>query len=370
MPKKIPYINIAGQWQKEKKLLLPIVEKILSKGIYVGGDEIHKFEKKILKFCETNYAVALNSGTDALTMALYLSGIGSGDEVITPPNSYIATTAAIVHLGAKPVFVDVLSDQNIDSSKLKRAITNRTKAILPVHLTGRVCDMDEICKVAKQNNLTVIEDAAQAICSKFKGKPSGSFGKVGCFSLHPLKNLNACGDGGFLTTNDKKIYEKAIGLRNHGHSSRNIVAQFGYVSRLDNLQAAIVNFRLKKLPSIIKKRRENAKMYFEGIHQNKIYIPNEKKEEFNTYHIFVIQTPFRNKLKIFLKQNKIETAIHYPIPIHLQPAAKFLNYKKGDLPIAEKQANEILSLPINQNLTKEDITRIINQINAFQEKIK
>ena len=366
MSKKIPYVNISEQWKREKKLLMPIIEKVLSKGIYVGGDEVLKFEKKISEICKVNYSVALNSGTDAITMALYLCGVRKGDEVITTPNTFIATAAAIVHLGAKPVFVDVLRDYNMDPTKLKKAITSRTKAIMPVHLGGRVCNMTEICKIAKKYNLLVIEDAAQAIGSKFKKNPSGSFGKVGCFSAHPLKNLNACGDGGYITTDDKKIYQQAVSLRNHGHVDRNTVERFGYVSRLDNLQAAILNFRVKNLKAVIKKRRENAQYYFKNILQDKVFINEEKKEEFNTYHLFVIQTHLRDKLKIFLSKNNIDTGIHYPRPIHLQPAAKFLKYKKGDFPVAEKQAKEILSLPINQSLSINNLKRISNLINSFQ----
>ena len=370
MSKIIPFVNISNQWKSESRLLMPIVEKILSKGKYVGGEEVYKFEKKIAKICEVNYAVGLNSGTDALTMALHLCGIRRGDEVITTPNSYIATAATIANLGAKPVFVDVLPDLNMDPTKLKGAINSRTKAIMPVHLTGRVCDMETICKIARNNNLIVIEDAAQAIGSKFKGKMSGSFGKIGCFSAHPLKNLNACGDAGYLTTNDRKIYQRAIKLRNHGHVSRDTVEEFGYVSRLDNLQAAILNFRLMKLKQVIEKRRKNVKIYLSGINRDKVFIPDEKESEFNTYHLFVIQTSLRNKLKKFLEQNKIESRVHYPVPIHLQPAAKFLKYKKGDFPIAEKQASEILSLPIYQSLSKNDLKKIINSINRFQEKYK
>lgn len=370
MSKRISFVNISNQWKSERHLLMPIIERILSKGKYVGGEEVYEFEKKIAKICRVNYAVGLNSGTDALTMALTLCGIRQGDEVITTPNSYIATASTIINLGAKPVFVDVLPDLNMDPIKLKRVINSRTKAIMPVHLAGRVCDMEAICKIAKNNNLIVIEDAAQAIGSKFKGKMSGSFGKAGCFSAHPLKNLNACGDAGYLTTNDKKIYQRAIRLRDHGHINRDTVKEFGYVSRLDNLQAAILNFRLTKLKQIIEKRRKNAKIYLNGINRDKVFISDEKESEYNTYHLFVIQTPLRNKLKRFLEQNQIESRIHYPIPIHLQPAAKFLKYKKGDFPIAEKQANEILSLPIYQSLLKSNLKKIINLINHFQEKYK
>ena len=243
-PYRIPYVNLVSQWQDDRDGLLPIIDNLLGSGQYVGGDEIDKFEKNMAELCQVKYAVALNSGTDALTLSLHLLGVGRGDEVITPPNSFIASTAVIVHMGAIPIFVDVLPDQNIDPES---AITEKTKAIMPVHLSGRVCDMDRIMAIACKYNLKIVEDAAQAIGSKYKNKISGSMGDIGCFSTHPLKNLNACGDGGFLTTNDENMYSYAKSLRNHGIVDRDRVDNFGYVSRMDNLQAAILNYRLKKL---------------------------------------------------------------------------------------------------------------------------
>ena len=253
--RRIPYVNLKKQWLEERDELLPIIDQVLESAQFVGGDELDKFEDNIAKLCGVKYACGLNSGTDALMLALALSGIGTGDEVITPPNSFIASTAAIIHIGATPVFVDVLPDQNIDSSKIEAAITPKTKAIMPVHLTGRMCDMDPIIDIAKRYDLKVIEDSAQSVGSKYKGKLSGSMGDIGCFSTHPLKNLNACGDGGFLTTNDIDIYNKSRTYRNHGMADRNIVNHFGVVSRMDNLQATILNYRLEKLDDITKKRR-------------------------------------------------------------------------------------------------------------------
>ena len=364
-PRKIPYVNLGAQWQDDRDDLLPIIDAVLGSGQYVGGDEVDKFEKNMAELCHVKYAVALNSGTDALTLALHLNGIGRGDEVITPPNSFIASTAVIMHLGAVPVFVDVLPDQNIDPDKIESAITKKTKAIMPVHLTGRICDMDPIMEIAHNHGLKVVEDAAQAIGSKYKSKPSGSIGDVGCFSTHPLKNLNACGDGGFLTTNDEKICAKAKSLRNHGIVDRDRVDNFGYVSRMDNLQAAILNYRLKKLDEIIYRRRQNAQYYLEYIETGEVFIPLEKEYEFNTYHTFVIQVKKRNELKEFLLKQGIEAAIHYPTPIHLQPAAKRLGYKLGDFPITEKQAGMILTLPVNQSLGQSEIERICAAVNDY-----
>ena len=362
---RIPYVNLKAQWQEEKDDLLPIIEKVLSRGQYVFGDELDQFEENIAKLCGVKYATGLNSGTDALIFALQLSDIGKGDEVITPPNSFISSTSAIIHAGATPVFVDVLPDQNIDPLKIEAAITKNTKAIMPVHLTGRICDMEAIMDIAKRNNLVVIEDAAQAIGSQYKGQMSGSIGDIGCFSTHPLKNLNACGDAGFLTTNDENIYNQSKILRNHGIVNRNIVNHFGTVSRMDNLQAAILNYRLGNLEHVTQKRRSNAEVYFDEINMADIYIPEEKTYEYNTYHTFVVQTAHRDKLKEYLFSNGIDTAIHYPIPIHLQPASKKLGYKVGDFPITEKQSKEILTLPVNQYLTKDELERVICIVNEF-----
>tara|TARA_B110000483_G_C18179288_1_gene536313 strand:- start:1415 stop:2515 length:1101 start_codon:yes stop_codon:yes gene_type:complete len=363
---KIPYVNIKKQYNSEKKKLLKIIDKSLSTGSWVGGLDIELFEKKISKICKTKYCVALNSGTDALTLALHLLGVKKGDEVITPPNSFIASTAVIVHLGAKPIFVDVKNDQSIDENKIEEKITKKTKAIMPVHLTGRMCAMDKIMDISKKYKIPVIEDCAQSIMSKYKNKMSGAWGNVGCFSAHPLKNLNAIGDSGYLTTNDKKIYQKIKNLRTHGmDESRDNVKNFGYVSRMDNVQAAVLNFRLQNLNKIIKIRRKNAKLYLDNLNLNKVYFPLEKKIEFNTYHTFVIQVDRRDQLKKYLKKNGVDTAIHYPVPIHLQGASQFLDLKKGSFPITEKQSERILTLPVNQYLKKNEILYICKLINDF-----
>ncbi|MBH30592.1 MAG: transcriptional regulator [Candidatus Marinimicrobia bacterium] len=367
-PNHIPYVNLAAQWEDDREELLPIIDNLLGSGHYVGGEEIDKFEDQISKRCEVKYAVALNSGTDALTLALYLLNVGKGDEVITPPNSFIASTAVIMHLGAVPVFVDVLSDQTMDPEKIEAAITKKTKAIMPVHLSGRICNMDPIIDIAKQYGLKVVEDAAQAVGSKYHNRTSGSMGDIGCFSTHPLKNLNACGDGGFLTTNHEDLYSITKSLRNHGMVDRGRVNTFGYVSRMDNLQATILNYRLKKLDQIIEKRRINAEYYFKNINSEKVVLPHEKEYEFNTYHTFVIQIDKRNELKELLFTHGIETAIHYPTPIHLQPAATRLGYKLGDFPVTEEQSKKILTLPINQQLTENEMEYITTTMNRFFEQ--
>ena len=290
---KIPYVDLSVN-NKTRLELSSIFNKILSKGQFVGGEEINIFEKKIAKLCGTKYAVALNSGTDALTLALHLLGVKKGDEVITPPNSFIASTAVIIHLGAKPVFVDVLNDQNIDPDKIKKAITKKTKAIMPVHLSGRMAQMDKIMSIARKYKIAVVEDAAQSIGSKYKNKMSGSYGDFGCFSAHPLKNLNALGDSGYLTTNKFKYYKKIKSLSNHGMENRNIIKNFGYVSRMDNLQAAFLNYKLNGLKKVILKRRKNASVYLKELNRKYVFFKDETKNEFNTYHTFVVQVKYRN----------------------------------------------------------------------------
>ena len=361
----VPYIDLSAQWHDEKKDLLPIIESVMSSGQFVGGEAVDYFEHKAAELCGTQYCVALNSGTDALVLGLLALGVCAGDEVITPPNSFIASTAAIVHLKAKPVFVDVQPDQNIDPNQIEKAITPKTKAIMAVHLTGRIADMSAILKIADAHNIPVIEDAAQSVGSKYSDQPSGSIGEFGCFSAHPLKNLNACGDAGFLTTNHADIANKVLLLRNHGLADRNTVGQFGYVSRMDTLQAAILTYRLSRLPKVTTKRRNNAHMYRELLHSGHVYIPEEHEEEFNTYHTFVIQCEKRDALQRYLMAHGIETAIHYPVPIHLQPAASYLGYIKGDFPVTEAQSQRILTLPIHPYLQENTIINISNCIKAF-----
>ena len=362
---KVPYVNLVAQWNEEKPALLPIIESVMSAGQFVGGETVVSFEKKAAEFCGTTYCVALNSGTDALVMGLMALGVRAGDEVITPPNSFIASTAAIVHIKAKPVFADVMPDQNINPKQIEKAITSKTKAIMPVHLTGRVANMSEILKIGKTYKIPVLEDAAQSIGSQYSNRRSGSLGLIGCFSAHPLKNLNACGDAGFLTTNDENIAEQVRLYRNHGLVDRDKVERFGYVSRLDVLQAAILEYRLSILSETIDKRRLNANIYRELLNSKEIFIPEDRQEEFNTYHTFVIQCERRNELKSYLMEQGIETAIHYPIPIHLQPAAAFLGCKDGDYPVTETQSTRILTLPIHQYLCFQDIKYVCDSINKF-----
>ncbi|MBC8226213.1 MAG: DegT/DnrJ/EryC1/StrS family aminotransferase [Gammaproteobacteria bacterium] len=366
MDQKIPYINLSAQWEDEKNDLLPIIENVLRSGQYILGQEVENFETLVKEHFKVKYCVALNSGTDALILGLYALGIRAGDEVITPPNSFIASTSAITHIGAKPVFVDVKPDQNLDPMKIELAITNKTKAIMPVHLTGRVCEMDVIIEIARKNDLVVIEDAAQSAGSKYLEKYSGDWGDIGCFSAHPLKNLNACGDAGFITTDNESISESIKLMANHGLMDRDTVTRFGIVSRMDAIQAAVLSFRIKKLSEVVELRRKNASLYFELLKTDNIFIPPETKDEFNSYHTFVIQAQDRDCLKEHLMKKGIETAIHYPIPIHKQPACKA--YNAEIYPNTEKQSKRILTLPIHQHLSSQEISIISQEVNNFYKK--
>lgn len=363
---KIPYVNIAAQHKTIKKKLLAAIEMVIDRGQFVFGDEVDQFEKHFAELCGTNFAIAVNSGTDALILALRSLGIGPGDEVITVPNSFIATASCIVLVGATPVFIDVREDYNIDPDQIEQAITPRTKAILPVHLTGRPADMASIMQIAEEYKLNVIEDCAQAVMAEYRGQKIGSFGKVNCFSLHPLKTLNACGDGGVITTNDESIYEKIKILRNLGLQTRDNCVAWSSNSRLDTIQAAVLLVKLGYLEEWTAKRCSNARFYQKNLdHIESIVSPSEKEHEFSVYHTFIIQTERRDELKEYLAKRGIETAIHYPKPIHLHTVATDLGYKKGDFPVAERQSRCILSLPVYPELSIADLKYVVDSIDAF-----
>ncbi len=366
---KIPYVNLKAFGEEEWDELQPLLKKIITSGKFIQGEEVEVFEKEIAEFCGTKHAIAVNSGTDALILSMRSLGIGPGDEVITCPNSFIASASSIFHVGAEPVFVDVLEDQNMNPDLIEKAITNKTKAILPVHLTGRVCQMDKIMAIAHKYKLHVIEDAAQSIGSMYENKKSGSFGNFGCFSTHPLKNLNAFGDGGFITSDDEERVNRIKRLRNHGLKDRITADEWGYVSRMDTIQACILLYHLKKLPLITKQRRSNADLYRSVLSDiSDIFIAPCKSQEFNTFHTFVIQVEERDKLQAHLLDKGIKTTIHYPIPIHLQLASKDLPYKKGDFPVTETQSKRILTLPVNQFLGENEISYICDKISEFYKR--
>lgn len=360
----IKYINLQDEHHKIKEEILASIEKVLDHSQFILGQEVKTFEEQFSQYCGVKYAIGVNSGTDALFLAMKSLGLGNGDEVITAPNSFLASASSIVATGAKPVFVDVAEDMNINPDLIEKAITNHTKAILPVHLTGRPAEMAPIMDIAKDHKLHIIEDCAQAVGAEYRNQKVGSFGNVNCFSLHPLKTLNACGDGGVITTNDDEIYKQLLALRNIGLKDRDHADIWGYNSRLDTLQAAILNVKFKYFEEWTEKRRANAKYYIANL-KNIIKVPEEKDYIKSVYHTFVIQTERRDELQKYLSENGIATKIHYPIPIHFQGAAKALGYKKGDLPVCDRQAETILSLPIYPELTNEQMNYIISTIKSF-----
>ena len=294
---KIEIIDLRKRFQEEKYEILKCINRVLKKGNLILTSEVQNFEKSICKFTGSKYCLGLNSGTDALMMSLWSSSISKGDEVITSPISFIASASSIIHVGAKPVFVDVDDDLNINPDLIEQAITKKTKAIMPVHWTGRVCKMDKIVKIAKKYNLIVIEDSAQAMGAYYKKKHAGTFGKISAFSTHPLKNLNALGDGGFIITNEKKLYNKIKLYRSHGLKGRDNVEIIGVNSRLDSLHAEILNFRLKRLKNIISRRQNNINLYKNLINTKKVRIIEDKKIENNAYVMFITLCEKRNDLQ-------------------------------------------------------------------------
>lgn len=365
MDLKVPFIDLQQRYQEEKEELLACVERVLAKGHFVLTPEVAEFERRLAEYVGAKHCVALNSGTDALMMGLWALGIGRGDEVITTPISFVASTGSIAHVGATPVYADVRQDQNIDPAEIEKKITPRTKAIMPVHWSGRIADMVAIMDIARRHNLAVIEDAAQTMGAYYKGRHGGRFGRVGAFSAHPLKNLNALGDGGFLVTDDDDIANKVRLYRNHGLKDRNTCLFYGVNSRLDTLNAEILMFRLGRLQSVVERRRRNVNLYRARIRTKEVYIPPCKDHEKNAFVMFIVQAERRDELQTFLQQRGIQTLVYYGTPLHLHPAAAKLGYKRGDFPMAEAQAARVLALPHHQHLTEEQIGYVADSVNEF-----
>ena len=368
MALRIPYIDLAAQHRSLREKILKAVGGVLDSGQFILGEETELFEKEFAKLHAAKHAIGVNSGTDALILALKCLGIGPGDEVITAPNSYLASASCIALVGATPKFADVCPDMNLDPAAVARAITPRTRAIIPVHLTGKPAPMKELLAVAKRHRVEVIEDAAQAVGAKLDGQPVGAIGRVGCFSLHPLKNLNACGDGGVIVTNDDAIAQRSKLLRSHGQPSRNDCLEFSMVSRLDSVQAAILRVKLRYLETVTAKRRANAEQYSRRLTGcSRLQCPAESPGEFCVYHTFIIQADKRDELGRHLESRGIGTAIHYPTPIHLMTVGRKMGHKPGDFPETERQAGRILSLPIYPELTSAQIDEVTKAILEFYQ---
>jgi len=361
----VPFVNLGIQNRLIREELLESISGVLDSGQFILGEELTRFEAAFARLCGTKYAVGVANGTDALFLAMKALGIGQGDEVVTAPNSFLASASSIHLAGGTPVFADVREDFNIDPEQVRRRITPRTKAIMPVHLTGRPADMEAILAIAREHGLAVIEDCAQAVAATYMGKPVGSFGDAGCFSLHPLKNLSVCGDGGIITTNHDHLYEKLLKARNHGLRNRDECEFWSYNSRLDNLHAAMLNVKLKYLPAWTERRRAIAAFYTARLQGHPVIVPADMPAGKAVYHTYIIQTDRRDELKHYLAKKKIDTKIHYPIPIHLQDAARDLGYRRGDFPVTERQAETILSLPVYPELTNHQVEYVADTINSF-----
>ena len=368
---KVKYIDLYSEHKKIFSSISNVYKKIYKGSKFILRDEVSQFEKKISNFIKCKYVVALNSGTDALLLGLYASGIKKGDEVITVSHTYVASISAIVHVGATPVFVDIRDDFNIDPDEIERKITKKTVAVLVVHLNGKCCEMEKIFKIAKKNNLKIIEDCAQSFGSKFNGKHSGTFGLVGCFSLHPMKLLNVPGDGGFVTTNSKKIYSLIRLLRDHGQElpkTKNIIRYFGFNSRLDNLHAAVAKIKIPFIKKWINLRKAKVKFYNKKLKNIKeISLPKIDQENVyqNNFISYVILCKNRNSLKKYLLKKKIEVFAHLSKGVHLQ---RHLKLKKVRLPKTEIYENKVLSLPIYPDLSKKKQLIVIDEIKKFYEK--
>ena len=346
------------------------IEKVVKKGDYTLGQKVDECEKNFAKRTGSKFAISVGNGTDALFLALKAMNIGKNDEVITTPFTFIATVGSIVTAGAKPVFVDIKEDYNIDENKIESAITNKTKAIMPVHWAGRPCNLEKIKLIARKNNLKIIYDSCHAIEARYKNKHLISYGDVCTYSMHPLKNLNIWGDGGFIITQNSKLAKKLYLIRNHGLINRNTCKIFGFNSRLDTIQAVVANYKMeKKLDNITNKRIRNAHLFDKLLKLNP-YVSTVKRDSNlkEVFHLYQINVKKRDKLQKFLIKKGVDAKVHYPYPIHLQPAAKFLKYKKGDFPKAEQIANSTLSLPVHEFIKEQDIKYVANLINYFYKK--
>ena len=367
---KIPFVGISKQYCNLEKEIIQQIKKIGNTGNFILGNNLNKFENLFSKYCNTKFALGLNSGSDALFLGLKALGIKNGDEIITTSHSFIATSWVIEAVGAKIVFCDVLKDGNIDPKLIETKITKKTKAIMPVHWAGKPFEVDQIKKICKRNKIFLIEDAAQAIGALYKKKKVGSFGIFAGFSLHPLKNLGVLGDGGMFVTNDKKLYQTVKLLRNHGLKNRDECSLWGYNSRLDEIQSAVGIIKLSKIDIWNDRCLEIANLYTEKLHKY-VVTPNYEPYIRPVFHNYIIATTKRDSLKKFLEKRGIEVKVHYPIPVHKQKAFKDSYKKVTDLKQTDKIVKMTLSLPIYPELKNKQIHYIINSIKEyFDEKIK
>lgn len=359
----IPFVDLKAQYRSIKDEVNTAIGRVLENTSFILGPEVQAFEEAFADYVGAKYCIALNSGTAAVQVAVQSCGIGAGDEVIIPANTFFATAEGVSTAGAKPVLVDADPvSYNIDVTKIEAAITPRTRAIMPVHLYGQSADLDPIKEIAERHKLVVIEDAAQAHGSQYKGQRVGAMGYAGCFSFYPGKNLGAYGEGGAVVTNDEAVARQARLLRDHGSAKKYHHEIIGYNFRLEGIQGAVLNVKLKYLDQWNDLRRRNAVRYTELLADSGLGLPMEMDYARHIYHLYVVQAVDRDGLQQTLTAADVQTGIHYPIPIHLQPAYAFLGHKAGDFPESERQAGRILSLPMFPELTSEQIEAVATAI--------
>ncbi len=367
MSYKVRFVNFPEHYKKIKGDIDAIIQEVLSGGDYVLRKHLREFETNFAKFIGVKYAIGVANGTDALFLSMKAANISEGDEVITVSHTFAATVATISHCNAKPVLIDVAQDHNMDVNKIEDAITQKTRAIIPVHLNGRICEMDRIMKIASKHKLIVIEDAAQAVGASYKGRRAGSFGLTGCFSFYPAKILGTLGDGGMVVTNDEATAKKLFLLRDHGLDRETGEFLFhGFNSRLDNLLAAVLNIKLNYLPKWIKRRREIAQLYQTGLSDlTSLKLPPQpdKSDFYDVYQNYVIRSDNRDHLVDYLKNEGIEILVSWPIPLHKHKA---LNLDIFNLPLTEQLSKEVLSLPLHPELSNSDVKIVIDSLHNFK----
>jgi dTDP-4-amino-4,6-dideoxygalactose transaminase len=366
MSDQVPYLDLSAQIRSVRKEIDAAIARTIDNCSFCLGPDVAQFEKDFAKFCGAEHCLGFNSGTSALHIALLLLDIKPGDEVITTPFTFVATSWAISYVGAKPVYVDIEdATMNLDPKLIERAITPRTKAILPVHLYGHPFDADAILAICRKHKLPLVEDACQAHGAKYKGKTVGTFGEMSAFSFYPGKNLGACGEGGALVTNNSAFAARAKSLREHGSTVRYYHDEVGFNYRMEGIQGAVLGVKLKHLEKWTAERRRVAHRYHELLKDTPLQLPLEANYAESAYHLYVVRHPRRDDLKKFLDENAIGCALHYPLPLHLQKCYAQLGHKPGDFPVAEKSARECLSLPVYPELTDAQIQRVATVIRNF-----
>ncbi|MEH7437957.1 DegT/DnrJ/EryC1/StrS family aminotransferase [Neobacillus drentensis] len=369
---KVPMLDLTEQYQELKAEILPALDEVMSKAHFILGDNVKKLEKDVAEYSNSKHGIGVANGSDALNISLLGCGVQPGDEVIVPSFTFFATAGAVARMGATPVFVDIDPKTfNIDPNEIEKAITPKTKAIIPVHLYGQMADMDRIKEIADKHNLAIIEDAAQAIGALYKGKKVGELGTTACYSFFPTKNLGAYGDAGMIISNDDEIAEKIRVLRVHGSKPKYYHHVLGYNSRLDELQAAILNVKFPHLNDWSDKRREKAETYTQLLQEmvgENVVTPFAEGHNHHVFHQYTIRVQKRDELQAYLKEQGVATMIYYPKPLHLQPVFAELGYKEGDLPETERAAQEAISLPMFPELKTEQQQYVVEKIREFYQK--